>query len=182
MAQPVKLSDALVLEARLQGEVEQRSIAGQVEYWAKLGKVLDKLIDGQTRSNILQKSGSATLSSLLDTVHDASGKARLQSTLESLPFPHFEAHPERKGMLVRTEADGSRTTGRFVGRQFVAESAAMAGEAKVSAKQKVAKKQGQATAGSIWKQRAKAAASRAGSVCAETLSLEKTADKAVSQA
>jgi hypothetical protein len=33
MSQPVKLSDALVLDARLAAEVQERSIAGQVEYW-----------------------------------------------------------------------------------------------------------------------------------------------------
>jgi hypothetical protein len=38
MSQPVKLSDALVLDARLAGEVQERSIAGQVEFWAKLGR------------------------------------------------------------------------------------------------------------------------------------------------
>ena len=37
MSQPVKLSDALVLEARMEADAQERSIAGQVEYWAKLG-------------------------------------------------------------------------------------------------------------------------------------------------
>jgi len=37
MSQPVKLSDALVLETRLAGEIVERSIAGQVEFWARLG-------------------------------------------------------------------------------------------------------------------------------------------------
>ena len=38
MSQPVKLSDALVLDARLAGEAVERSIAGQVEFWARLGR------------------------------------------------------------------------------------------------------------------------------------------------
>ena len=38
MSQPVKLSDGLVLDARLTGEVFQRSIAGQIEFWARLGR------------------------------------------------------------------------------------------------------------------------------------------------
>jgi hypothetical protein len=40
MSQPVKLSDSLVLDARITGEVVERSIAGQVEYWAKLGRAV----------------------------------------------------------------------------------------------------------------------------------------------
>jgi len=37
MSQPVKLSDVLVMDARLTGQVAERSIAGQIEYWANLG-------------------------------------------------------------------------------------------------------------------------------------------------
>jgi hypothetical protein len=32
MSQPVKLSDQLVLDARLTGDVAERSIAGQIEF------------------------------------------------------------------------------------------------------------------------------------------------------
>ena len=37
MSQPVKLSESLVLDARLAGDAVERSIAGQVEFWARLG-------------------------------------------------------------------------------------------------------------------------------------------------
>ena len=46
MGQPVKLSDELVLKARVAGEASRRSIAGQVEYWARLGKSIDALLEG----------------------------------------------------------------------------------------------------------------------------------------
>jgi hypothetical protein len=39
--------------------------------------------------------------------------------LEGQPYPHFEAHPTRKGLLIRIEADGRKTVGRFKNRQFV---------------------------------------------------------------
>ena len=41
MGQPVKLSDELVLDARLTGEIAERSLAGQIEYWAKLGRAAE---------------------------------------------------------------------------------------------------------------------------------------------
>ena len=127
MPLPVKLSDALVLDARLAAEVEQRSIAGQVEYWASLGKLVDALLDGQNRTEVLQKSKSKPLSELVATVGTPEGDARLKAYLESEPFPHFEPHPTRKGILIRTEADGTRSNGRFVDRAFVAESNKKAG-------------------------------------------------------
>jgi hypothetical protein len=43
----------------------------------------------------------------------------LKTYLDSEPFPHFEAHPDKAGLLVRIEEDGSRTVGRFVNRTFV---------------------------------------------------------------
>lgn len=121
MPQPVKLSDALVLDARLSAEVEQRSIAGQVEYWASLGKLVDAMLDGKTRTDALKKSGVKSLSELIASVGSAEGDARLNTYLESEPFPHFEPHPTRKGMLIRTDAQGEQSVGRFVDRKFVAE-------------------------------------------------------------
>jgi hypothetical protein len=38
--------------------------------------------------------------------------------LNSQPFPHYEAHPNRPGLLVRIAEDGHRTVGRFVNREF----------------------------------------------------------------
>jgi hypothetical protein len=40
--------------------------------------------------------------------------------LASLPFPHYEPAPDSPGLLVRIDADGTRTLGRFVNRQFEA--------------------------------------------------------------
>jgi hypothetical protein len=38
--------------------------------------------------------------------------------LQSQPWPHYEPHPDQPGVLVRIEANGKRTVGRFVNRQF----------------------------------------------------------------
>lgn len=57
---------------------------------------------------------------LLDTVDSAEGRRRVADYLATRPFPHFEAAPGKPGRLVRIEADGRRTVGRFVGRRFEA--------------------------------------------------------------
>ena len=38
MSQPVKISDELILDARLTAEIAERSIAGQIGFWAQLGR------------------------------------------------------------------------------------------------------------------------------------------------
>lgn len=118
MSQPVKLSDELVLEARQLGALAERSIAGQIEFWAKLGRAIEPLLQG-TQSLALSRSVAARpLSACLETVDSAEGRSRVAACLREQPFPHYEPAPDAPGFLIRTEADGTRTVGRFVNREF----------------------------------------------------------------
>ncbi len=38
MGMPVRIDDALYEQARTEAQVEHRTIAGQIEYWAKIGR------------------------------------------------------------------------------------------------------------------------------------------------
>jgi predicted ABC-type ATPase len=58
MSQPVKLSDELVLDARTVGAVARWSIAGQVEFWARLGKSIEPVLRGD-RALALQRFAAA---------------------------------------------------------------------------------------------------------------------------
>jgi len=117
MSQPVKLSDGLVLDARLIAKAAQRSIAGQIEFWARLGRAIEPLLQG-VQSLALSRTGAEPLSRCLESVDSADGRARLAVHLETLPFPHYEAAPDAPGLLARIDADGRRTLGRFVHREF----------------------------------------------------------------
>jgi hypothetical protein len=119
MSQPVKLSDGLVLEARRAAEVQVRSIAGQVEFWARLGRSLELLLDGKKVLELGRRSGSKSLSELLDVVETPKGREMFKAYLESEPYPHYEAHPADSNLLVRIDEDGTRTAGHFVHRAFV---------------------------------------------------------------
>jgi len=46
------------------------------------------------------------------------GRERLAAYLATRPFPRFEA-ADAPGLLVKLDADGTRTRGRFVNRQFL---------------------------------------------------------------
>jgi hypothetical protein len=118
MSQPVKLSDSLVLDARLISELAERSIAGQIEYWARLGKAVEPLLEGD-RALALRKSGDIKLlSGLIAFVDFPSGRKRVADYLANQPFPHYEPSIDRPGFLVRIEEDGQRTVGKFVNREF----------------------------------------------------------------
>jgi len=118
MSQPVKLSDSLVLDARLAGETLERSIAGQVEFWARLGRSVDLLLEGQQVLRLCRSAARQPLSACLESVDSPDGRKRVAAYLESQPFPHYRPHPAKPGLLERIDQDGRRTLGRFVNRQF----------------------------------------------------------------
>lgn len=118
MSQPVKLSDALVLDARQTGAVAERSIAGQIEFWARLGRAVEPLLSGD-RALALRRSGDQQLlSELLASVDTSAGRQRVAEFLAEQPFPHYEPAPDQPGLLVRIEASGRRSVGRFIRGEF----------------------------------------------------------------
>jgi len=125
MSQPVKLSDPLVLDARLVGEEAERSIAGQIEFWAGLGRAVESVLRTPEVLALRRAGGVRPLSASLAEPGTPAGDKRVAAVLASRPFPHYEAAPGQKGLLVRIEEDGTRMVGRFVNRKFeVAQAAA----------------------------------------------------------
>lgn len=118
VSQPVKLSDNIVLDARLTGEITERSIAGQIEYWANIGRAIEKLLQGAQALALCRNAMAKPLSACLDSVDSAKGRHGVAEHLKTLLYPHYEHAPESKGLLLRIEADGKRTVGRFVNRKF----------------------------------------------------------------
>ena len=117
MSQPVKLSDTLVLDARLTAETTERSIAGQIEFWAKLGRAVEPLLQGVQAMALSRAGAVRPISECLESADSPEGHKRVAEHLKTLPYPHYEAS-DTPGLLIRTTADGKRSTGRFVNRRF----------------------------------------------------------------
>lgn len=117
MSQPVKLSDELVLDARQVGSAMSRSIAGQIEHWAELGKIVEPYIEGRKTLALRQARKGQSLTEIFATIGHPEGKQRVTDYLKSQPFPHFEATGQA-GVFTRIDADGTRTLGRFVRKEF----------------------------------------------------------------
>lgn len=120
MSQPVKISDELLLDARLTAEIARRSIAGQIEFWAQLGRAIEPLLEGAQALALQKAARVKPLSDCLRSVDSPQGRRRVADFLASRPYPHYEPIPEKPGMLLRVEAGGRRTVGRFKGRTFKA--------------------------------------------------------------
>jgi addiction module HigA family antidote len=98
------------------------------EFWLNLQSHYDleqeqERLDGRLTKEVkvlaLCRAGQAKpLSACLKSTDSAAGGRRLAEHLHSLPYPHYEPAPGSAGRLVRIEANGKRTTGRFVNRKF----------------------------------------------------------------
>jgi hypothetical protein len=119
MSQPVKISDSLVLDARLMAEAAERSIAGQIEFWARLGRAIEPLLRGDHAIALRRAGDTRPLSDCLREVDTPAGHRRVKNFLKHQPYPHFE-QADSPGLLIRIDANGKRTLGRFVNRHFEA--------------------------------------------------------------
>ena len=119
MSQPVKLSDALVLDARIVGEAQERSIAGQVEFWAKLGQAVEPFLSGKQVLELKRAGKARPLPDLLASVETPEGRARERAYFESRPYPHYQQFPGQERVYIQTDADGNQIVGRFENRAFV---------------------------------------------------------------
>jgi len=119
MSQPVKVSDTLVLDARLTGQVADRSIAGQIEFWARLGRAIEPLLRGDQALALCRSCDSRPLSECLRSVDSPEGRRRVAEHLKTQPYPHYEP-ADSPGLLTKIDSDGKRTLGSFVNRQFQA--------------------------------------------------------------
>ncbi len=96
MSQPVKISDELILDARLTAEIAECSIAGQIEFWAQLGRAIEPLLEG-SRALALRRAGAAVpLSECLASVDSAAGAGVSWNTSSRGRFRTTSQFPARR--------------------------------------------------------------------------------------
>jgi hypothetical protein len=124
MPQPVKLPDALINEAREAAEREHRSLAGQIEHWAELGRAVEAdLVAPEMRAALTNASrveptaeGQRLADIFATALSDESQRTHAQELERRIVYGTDPAFP---GWLVRIDANGRRTPGRLVNREFV---------------------------------------------------------------
>lgn len=123
MGMAVKLSDDLVNDARQEAAVTDRSLTSQIEYWARLGRTIERVLQHEEILNI-KRTGElpsapptrrAVLSALRQVASEAS-RRDFASELRSGRTVYQDAGDSR---IERIEPDGTRAIGRFVNRHFV---------------------------------------------------------------
>lgn len=120
MGKTINISDELASDALVVAEQKQRSVADQIEHWAQLGKIIEPYLSESKAADLARQESRRSIAEIITSVDTLEGKRRTKEYLESQPYPHFEAAVDQPGYLVRIEADGTRTVGRFENRVFVA--------------------------------------------------------------
>lgn len=127
-ATAIKVSESLASEARAAAADSDRSLTGQIEHWARIGKALEPLFTAPVVGSLKRCGGD------LGAIEDTGERARVLDALAQLrqspPFaqtaavlrasggPLYEADPESAGGIVQVHPDGTRVAGRFVNRVF----------------------------------------------------------------
>lgn len=108
--------------AREEAETSDRSITGQIEHWVRLGMAVEAVL-GHQQVRALKRRGKALLSleDALTYAESTEGQDEMRDHLVASGQPLYSADPERPGGIVREDPDGTRTRGKFVGREFVPE-------------------------------------------------------------
>ena len=117
----VKLSGELVEEARSSASLFHRSLTGQIEHWAAIGRAVEAQLSGDTLSLLLERVGGAMkIGQVAETAKRQHVMAVLSEFLEqtdngawlreigSRGVPLYGTEPGKPGTLVRLNPDGSR--------------------------------------------------------------------------
>jgi hypothetical protein len=121
-ASPIRLQDELMRAAALIGEQQHRSAAGQVEYWASLGRKIarqvnpDALLDvaaGLARIKVEPIVGQPVDPNAVFSVVEAHRHAGTLAQEVTTATPTYQASPTHPGYLEQIDKQGKRTVGTF---------------------------------------------------------------------
>ena len=129
MPQPVKLSDELIETARSTAADASRSLAGQIEHWASIGRAVEGMLTAHD-VHALKRFSAATNPAGASNQREAIVNALVAALRAEMPSViasriatvnpvRYGTDPAFPGLIIRVDADGAKTPGRFIGRSFV---------------------------------------------------------------
>lgn len=132
MGSPVKVADELVKAAKEMAPLANRSIAKQIEHWARLGRAVEQLAkttdvmafkaqlaDPQDATKVVHARDA--LKRLVEALADRMDRGAARRLILETGEPVYEAVPGRLDLVSQVWPDGRRVLGRLVDQEFVAE-------------------------------------------------------------
>lgn len=131
MKNPLRLDSALIISAQIEGALKKRSVPNQIEYWAELGKAVERILDLSDVYAITQGLKKITIDPVdMDAVNpedvfnsiEKSRKSGILAEKVTKATIYYESSNSKPGLLdLVNTSTGERQTGRFVNGQFIQE-------------------------------------------------------------
>lgn len=116
---PLRIDSELVNQARTAGALFDRPPTAQIEHWAKLGRVLDSVLVGESVAKVKQRGNVADLDRVVALSQSEAGRKKALALIARHAGPVYETDPQSPDLVLERRADGSLRRGRFANRQFV---------------------------------------------------------------
>ena len=126
-ATAIKISSTLANLARTAAAAEDRSVAGQIEHWASIGKAIASALPGATVTSIKNGELSSTemaaeVTSALRILEEFRSKSNREPIKAAIGVGKrilYAADEDNPDGIVQVLPDGTRRKGRFSNRQFI---------------------------------------------------------------
>ena len=116
---PIRLSSNLAAQAREIAGIADRSMTEQVEHWARLGQVVEANVTSTTVSKLKALSYDEKLPALIAAADTPGARAATAAAVrERAKGPLYGVATDDPNVIVRHDADGTITRGRFVDGAF----------------------------------------------------------------
>ena len=117
MGMPVKLSDDLAKDARQEAEVSDRSLTSQIEYWARLGRKVERVLHHEDVLNLKRTgempSGPPTRRAVLSALRQIASEVSRPELASTLRYGRTVYQDAGDSRIERIERDGTRTVGHL---------------------------------------------------------------------
>lgn len=128
ISSPLRLDHKLVEAATAMGTLFKRSTPRQIEYWAELGRAVERELDAETvialREGLAQlkvepiKSAPVAASDVFAGLDASRASGNLKQAVSNARL-RYQASTSAPGLLEQIQPDGKLVIGRFLNGQFI---------------------------------------------------------------
>ena len=121
---PLRIDSVLVNLARTSGATMERTPTAQIEFWAKLGRVMEVALAYDSLVAVKEMARVEDIDALIALSITPDGKELARAEIARHQGPVYSADPTSPDVLIEQMPDGVSRRGKFVNRRFVALAAA----------------------------------------------------------
>ncbi|HWC00589.1 MAG TPA: hypothetical protein VG672_27975 [Bryobacteraceae bacterium] len=115
---PLRIDSELVNQARNSGTLFDRPATAQIEHWAKLGRVLESVLLGDSVAKVKQRGNVADLDQVVALSQSPEGRRKVLALIAKQGGPIYEGDPDAPELIIERRPDGTTRRGRFSNRKF----------------------------------------------------------------